>query len=109
MRRQQLLAGLPSTAEIASAPERAVLGALDTSIHLAIRALKAAHPTLESLRADLSRQPLLQLGEAILDTAACLHGLLADYDEKLDLIGPKRSVIPCTPTPADSSDEDIPF
>jgi hypothetical protein len=106
----QLLAGLPTSADLSAAPERGILAALDASIHLTIRALKAAHPSLEDLNGDSSHQPLLQIAEAILGTATCLHDLLADYDRMLGrLAGRERLALPRSPPPACITDEDIPF
>jgi hypothetical protein len=107
----QLFAWLPTTADLSSAPERAILAALDASLLLGIRALKAAHPTLEDPDADSGNQPLLLAGESILGTATCLHEMLADYDKMLDrLAGRDRSAAPRTPAPADRiAAADIPF
>jgi hypothetical protein len=76
------LAGLPTQMEIFWAPERAVLAALDASLILGIRALKAAHPMLEDPdEAPDAHDPVLLIGESILATARSLHELIAGYDD----------------------------
>jgi hypothetical protein len=105
----------PTTTELCSAPERAILAALDASLLLGIRALRAAHPPLAVPKQVLGRQPLLLLGESILATASSLRELLAGYEALVDgLTGPEYScavAAPCTPAPADCTpdDDDIPF
>lgn len=102
----------PTTSELCSAPERAILAALDANLVLGIRALRAAHPTLAVTEQVLGHQPLLLLGESILATAGCLRELLAGYGALLDgLLGPDHSHVVAAPTPADCTpdDDDIPF
>lgn len=105
----------PTTSELCSAPERAILAALDANLILSIRALSAAHPTLAILDRGLGHQPLLLLGESILATARSLRELLAGYEALVDgLTGPELScavAAPRAPAPADCTpdDDDIPF
>ena len=105
----------PTTSELCSAPERAILAALDANLILGIRALTVAHPTLAVPEQVLGHQPLLLLGESILATAGSLRELLADYEALVDgLTGPAVSwatAAPRAPTPADCTpdDDDIPF
>ena len=105
----------PTTTELCSAPERAILCALDASLLLGIRALRAAHPTLAVPAQAPNHQPLLLLGESILATASSLRELLAGYQALVDgLAGSDFScavAAPCAPAPADYTpdDDDIPF
>ena len=105
----------PTTSELCSAPERAILAALDANLILGIRALGAAHPTLAILDRSLGHQPLLLLGEAILATAGSLRELLAGYEALVDgLTGPALScatAAPRAPASADCApdDDDMPF
>jgi len=67
------------------APERAVLAALDASLVLGIRALKAAHPMLEDPdEAPDGHEPVLLIGESILATARSLHELIAGYGDLVE-------------------------
>jgi hypothetical protein len=70
--------GLPSPAEIDEAPQRAILAALDANLVLAVRALKAQHPSLDDC--DLTRDPLLLLAEGVVASALSLHNILEAYD-----------------------------
>ena len=71
--------GLPSPAEIDEAPQRAILAALDANLVLAVRALKAQHPSLD--HCDLTRDPLLLLAEGVVASALSLHNILEAYDD----------------------------
>ena len=105
----------PTATELCSAPERAILAALDANLILGIRALKAAHPTLATLDRALGHQPLLLLGESILATARSLRELLAGYEALVDgLTGSALScatAAPRAPASADCTpdDDDFPF
>ena len=108
-RRDPDLACLPTETEVFWAPERAILTALDASLVLAIRALKAAHPMLEDPdEAPDGYEPLLLLGESILATARGLHELVAAYHQlagrltRLDGGRPARAARDSDP------DDDIP-
>jgi hypothetical protein len=115
MKRVPTLTCLPTTTDLFWAPERAILAALDASLILGIRALKAAHPMLDDPDEAPDHEPLLLLGESILATARSLHELLAGYEALVDsLIGPALSytvAAPRAPAPADCTpaDDDIPF
>jgi hypothetical protein len=114
MKRVPTLTRLPTTTDLFWAPERAVLAALDASLILGIRALKAAHPMLDDPDQLPDHQPLLLLGESILATARSLHELLAGYDALVDrltrLDDSCPGSAPSTPAPADyTPDDDISF
>ena len=70
--------GLPSPAQIDQAAQRAILAALDANLVLAVRALKAQHPSLDNC--DLTRDPLLLLAEGVVASALSLHNILEAYD-----------------------------
>ena len=114
-RPEPTLAGLPTTTELFWAPERAVLYCLDTSLILAIRALKAVHPMLEDPDQAPDHEPLLLIGESILATARSLHELIAGYDNLADrltrLDGSYAVAAPPAPAPGDCTpgDDDNPF
>lgn len=69
---------MPSPAELFDAPERAILSALDATLVLAIRALKARHPDLDDRE---NYEPQLLLAEAVLACALSLHSVLVSYDD----------------------------
>ena len=109
-RREPTIACLPTEAELFWAPERAILSALDASLVLGIRALKAAHPMLENPdEAPDGHEPILLIGESILATARSLHELIAGYDDLAEQLtrfdGDLAARAPGTRNP----DDDIPF
>jgi hypothetical protein len=115
-RREPTLASLPTETELFWAPERAILAALDVSLVLSIRALKAAHPMLEDPdEAPDGHEPLLLIGESLLATARSLHELIAGYDNLVGhltrLDSSHAAAAPPTPASADCTpeDDDIPF
>ena len=114
MRREPTRASLPTTTDLFWAPERAILAALDASLVLGIRALKAAHPMLDDPD-EVPDQELLLLGESNLATARSLHELLAGYDvlvDRLTRLDNSYTVAASrTPAPDDCTpdDDDIPF
>ena len=69
--------------QIMMASERAILAALDASLQLAVRALRAEHPSLEEDRSrDLRAEPLsphLALAGSIVTLAETLHELITGY------------------------------
>ena len=99
----------PTTTDLFWAPERAAVFALDVSLVLAIRALKAAHPLLEDPDEPMDQEPLHLIGESILATARSLHALLDGYQhlvEHLTRPGDSYSVeMPAAPTPQDDAPE----
>jgi len=106
----------PTITDLFWAPERAAVFALDVSLVLAIRALKAAHPMLDEPDQPLDQEPLLLIGESILATARSLHALLDRYQGLVELItrpGTSYSVtVPAAPNPqanAPGSDADDEF
>jgi len=109
-RHEPTIACLPTETEIFWVPERAILAALDASLVLSIRALKAAHPMLEDPdEAPDGHEPLLLIGESLLATARSLHELIAGYDdlvEHLTRFDGDRAA--CAPRAHDPND-DIPF
>jgi hypothetical protein len=99
---------LPTETELFWAPERAALAALDASLVLSIRALKAAHPLLgDSDEAPNGNEPLLLLGESLLATARSLHELIEGYDDLVERLTRYDSSIAAR-APR-SPDDDIPF
>jgi len=114
-RREPTLAELPTATDLFWAPERAILAALDASLVLGIRALKAAHPMLDDPDQAPDHEPLLLYGESILATARSLHELLAGYDglaDRLTRLDCSHGVAaPRMPAPDDCTpdDDDIPF
>jgi hypothetical protein len=77
---------LPSTEQIMEASERAILAALDVSLELAIRSLKAEHVALAPdghLASDPDYEPytfrLLPIAEALVLCAKRLRKLVAKY------------------------------
>jgi hypothetical protein len=65
------------------ASERAILAALDASLQLAVRALRAEHPSLDEERSsDLQPEPSpphLALAGSIVTLAESLHELITGY------------------------------
>ncbi len=106
-RREPTLARLPTETELYWAPERAALAALDVSLILSIRALKAAHPMLEDRdEAPDGHEPLLLLGESLLASARSLHELIGGYD---DLVARLTRFDPDLAARAPRSADDIPL
>ena len=74
---------LPTTEQILMASERAILAALDASLQLAVRALRAEHPALDEARSrDLQSEPPpphLALAGSIVTLAESLHELITGY------------------------------
>ena len=107
-RREPTLYRLPTETELFWAPERAALAALDASLVLSIRALKAAHPMLEDPdEAPNGNEPLLLLGGSLLATARSLHELIEGYDDLVERL--TRLDSPAAARAPRSADEDIPF
>ena len=110
--REPSLTGLPSTSELSCAPERAILAALDASLVLASRALKAEHPSLDSPD-ESSADPLILLAGSILASAASLHELIVGYEDLTWRLTGPGAIPPCPPyvprTRAGAKDDDIPF
>ena len=91
-RREPRTARLPSVAEVFGAPERAVLAALDATLQIATRSLRAEYPGLDRqgrIVADPDWEPYVPpqvpLIEQIVGAANHLHRLLAEYRAALDL------------------------
>ena len=116
--REPTLGPLPSTPELSWTPECGILAALDASLVLTVRTLKAEHPTLDEPD-ERTGEPLLLLAESILASAACLHELIAGYvsiagcSARFDCRQPRASRMPLSPAYApaedDDDDDDIPF
>jgi len=95
--------GLPSPADINAAPQRAILAALDANLVLAVRALKAQHPSLDC---DLTHDPLLLLAEGVVASALSLHNILEAYDH----LAMRSARLDHADSPPDSPlDDDRPF
>lgn len=75
---------LPTTAQLFWAPERAILCALDATLIVAIRALKAAHPMLDAPDEPPDHEPMLSIVQSLLATARGLHELIVGYDDLAD-------------------------
>ncbi len=75
---------LPTTLQLFWAPERAILCALDASLILAIRSLKAAHPMLDDPDQAPEYEPILTIAQSLLATARGLHELIVGYDDLAD-------------------------
>jgi hypothetical protein len=75
---------LPTTQQLFWAPERAILCALDASLILAIRSLKAAHPMLDDPHEAPDHEPMLSIAQSLLATARGLHELIVGYDDLAD-------------------------
>ncbi len=97
--------GLPSPAEIDEAPQRAILAALDANLVLAVRALKAQHPSLDNC--DVTRDPLLLLAEGVVASALSLHNILEAYDG----LAKRSARLDYGDTPPDGpvDNDDLPF
>lgn len=107
-RREPTLRRLPNEAELYWAPERAALAALDASLVLSIRALKAAHPMLaDPDEAPGGDEPLLLLAVSLLATARSMHELIAGYDDLVEHITRVDSTADAR-APR-SLDDDMPF
>lgn len=107
-RREPTLRRLPDETELYWAPERAALAALDASLVLSIRALKAAHPMVEEPgEAPGSGEPLLLLVVSLLATARSLHELIAGYDDLVEYL--TRVDSPVAARAPRSLDDDMPF
>lgn len=102
-----IFVGLPSSAELYDAPQRAVLAALDANLILAVRALQAHHPGLNAY--NTPDEPLPLLAEAVLACALSLHNVLAAYDD----LARRMARLDCGDSPPDGPsaevDDDIPF
>jgi hypothetical protein len=83
-RRRPSRTRLPTTNQLFWAPERAILCALDVSLVLAIRALKAAHPMLYDPAEPPDHEPMLSIAQSLLATAKGLHELIVGYDDLAD-------------------------
>jgi hypothetical protein len=106
---------LPSTQQIVSAPERAILASLDANLELAIRVLKAEHVDLlpdGRLSWDPDYEPftaaLLPIAEAMVICAEHLQRLVIEYRTLVDGLladseGNNRD------TAGDEDDTDMPF
>ena len=109
-RREPTIACLPTQTELFWAPERAILAALDASLVLSIRALKAAHPMLEDPdEAPDGHEPLLLIGESILATARSLHELIAGYDDLAEQLTRLDGDLAARAPHVRDPDDDIPF
>lgn len=76
---KELATWLPTSAQIAMAPERAILAALDANLQLAVRVLLAEHPSLGDTPHEEPEPPHLALAASIRILADTLHGLIAGY------------------------------
>ncbi len=103
MSRRQGRTRLPTTAQLFWAPERAILCALDASLIVAIRALKAAHPMLDDPDEPPDHEPMLSIAQALLAAARGLHELIVGYD---DLAGNLTRLDGHTPAPRPTTRDD---
>ena len=81
--REALGTWLPTSPQITMASERAILAALDATLQLAVRALRAEHPSIDEDRSrDLQAEPPLPhqaLAGSIVILAETLHELITGY------------------------------
>lgn len=96
--------GTPSPAELFDEPHRAILAALDATLVIAVRALKARHPDLEDHGPFGAHEPLPLLAEAVLASALSLHTVLLSYDD----LARRGSRLDCDDYSPDEED-DVPF
>jgi len=92
----------PLPFDLAENPELAVLAVLDTALHLAVRALVAAHPQLQADEVPywcLDRSPPFILADSIVSHAQALSEKLEQY----------RILLLPLELPALHQDEDLPF
>jgi hypothetical protein len=110
---------LPSTEQLMVASERAILAALDATLELAIRSLKAEHVALipdGRLSTDHHDEPytfnLLPIAEALVLCAKRLRQLVTDYrtvSDDLLRVADGVAEKPENMDEDDFSDDDIPF
>jgi hypothetical protein len=107
---------LPSTEQIMVASERAILAALDVTLELTIRSIKAEHIALDTdgrLSTDHDYEPatfrLLPVAKTLVLCAKRLRRLVADYRIVADEL--LREVDGLTEQPEEKAvtDDDIPF
>jgi hypothetical protein len=91
---------LPTTNQLCWAPERAILCALDASLILAIRALKAEHPMLDDPDVPPDHEPMLSIAQSLLATARGLHELIIGYDDLADSLTRLDGVCPAPAGPS---------
>lgn len=92
----------PLPFDLAENPELAVLAVLDTALHLAVRALVAAHPQLEANDVPywcLDRSRAFILADSVVSHALALAEQVEQY---------RASLLP-PDSPAPHHDEDLPF
>ena len=92
---------IPSVAEIAEAPERAILAALDATLWLAQHALLAEHPELSDPDPPRPPEPLTRCANSLLIRAHKLRDSLRQYLNAL------ANMLECDPN-SDPND-DLPF
>jgi hypothetical protein len=90
---KQQAASLPSTEQIMLAPERAILAALDATLELAIRSLRAEHPALGpdgKVATDSNYEPhdleLLPTVESLALGAIQLRQLIAHFHAAVEAL-----------------------
>jgi len=115
-RREPTTTWLPSTEQVMTAPERAILAALEGSLELTIRVLKAEHvellPDGRLARDPDGEQPftaaLLPVAEAMIVSAEHLQRLIREYRYLVDglLADAKRKTCAAA---GDEDETDIPF
>lgn len=104
---------LPSTEQLMTGSERAILASLDANLELAIRSLKAEHVALlphGRLSDDPDYEPfayrLLPVAESVVLCAQLMHRLVADYCRVADslLAGSDSG---CANLDSDNRDDDV--
>jgi hypothetical protein len=108
---------LPSTDDLLMAPERAILAALDASLQLAIRSLRAEYPGLDEngrLIEDPDWEPYVPpqvpLIEPLVRSAADLRRQIDRFRTTLDLVLDGDATTCAPPLPEEvGEDDDIPF
>jgi hypothetical protein len=71
--------GLPTSADLGAAPERAIIAALDANLILAVRVLDVLHPRPDD--GDFTEDPLVLLANSVRACATSLHTILVAYDD----------------------------
>jgi len=93
-------AGLPFDEDIRECPDRAITAALDATLVLAIRVLRAQHIGLAN-NCESGDDPLLMLNDSIQACAAGLHLMLVTYDDLLRRLSAADRDALSSPAPSD--------
>jgi hypothetical protein len=107
---------MPSTNEVLVAPERAILAALDISLQLVIRSLRAEYPGLDSNGRPVEDPdwepyvpPQVPLIERLVRSATDLHLQIGQFCNALDLALDGDAALQDIDEGDEPNDDDIPF